>query len=259
MMLDNGWVAYLNKRKSTAWAGTIQSTASQQRPSNGSASPADHGLISAISDYSVDDNNIPVKAEKDLAEFKKANAGKYALEDEADVTTFTDEELTNQVLTAYPTAQNVEATGNGVTFILPNGMRITHNYEDHILVAEEETGEASKAYGRNVKAGEGAFGKTTIVNEGAVVSLTRDNKSGTVDHEAFHVAYHTVLSSRERAKLEGYARRHMTDGKDATPQQAEEFLAEDYRKTVAKWRDKEQHGSMLGKAWLRLEHWAYQV
>lgn len=51
----------------------------------------------------------------------------------------------------------------------------------------------------------------------------------------------------------------MKDGKDAAPQQAEEFLAEDYRKTVAKWRDQEQHGSMLGKAWLRLEHWAYQV
>lgn len=182
--IHDGNIFYLNKRKSTAWAGTIQSTASQQHPSNGSASPADHGLISAISEYSVDDNNIPVKTEKDLADFKKANAGKYALEDEADVTTFTNEELTNQVLTAYPTAQNVETTDNGVTFTLPNGMRITHNYEDQNLVAEEETAEASKAYGRNVKSGEGAFGKTTIVNEGAVVSLTRDNKSGTVDHEA---------------------------------------------------------------------------
>lgn len=38
-----------------------------------------------------------------------------------------DEELTQQVLTAYPTAKNIQTTEHGVTFTMPNGMQITHN------------------------------------------------------------------------------------------------------------------------------------
>ena len=55
------WIGYLNKKKSTAWAGTIQNMASQQHPLNGGASSISQELISAISTYSLGRNEEPVK------------------------------------------------------------------------------------------------------------------------------------------------------------------------------------------------------
>ena len=99
---------------------------------------------------------------------------------------------------AFPSGK-VETMESGAQRVsLPNGSVVTVLPDQTIEVSKPA---ARKAYEARYKGQEKASGAFLRVGEDGVIWLSKEADQGTVDHEAFHMAFQTALTNKERSVL----------------------------------------------------------
>lgn len=136
-----------------------------------------------------------------------------------------------------PTATSIKVAGDVVTVKMPNGGILEFNLVDKIFINKAA---ASKAYDREIGAGDKASGSIERIGKNAIITLTRDAKASTVSHEAYHYAEDVALSQKEKDFLV----KRMPNG---------EARAIEYEN----WRDGRKKSGMPGKLFQKILDTAY--
>ncbi|MDD6396799.1 MAG: LPD5 domain-containing protein, partial [Selenomonadaceae bacterium] len=135
----------------------------------------------------------------------------------------------------FPYAKNVQQDGNLVSLEMPGGQKLHISLVDKIAFTAEDKAAAEKAYGRELSAAETPQGKYEGVGQDGFITLTKDNKKGTISHEAYHFAKQ-FLDDKAKVVLE---KRYKN----------EEAEAEAFRK----WRNARNRSGMLSKIWQKIQ------
>jgi len=169
---------------------------------------------------------------------------KYSVvnDEENEAHNMTTEEFADEVRKTFPNAKNFQRNGNGITFTLPNGSKVTVSLVDHIAMTEEEKAKASGDYGREIDDRDYAEGSFEGVGKDAFIQLAKGNRVGTLFHEAYHFAKKVALNAKEKEFL---SKRYKN----------EEAEAEAYRA----WRVARDRTGMFGKIWRKIKDIAEDI
>ena len=134
--------------------------------------------------------------------------------------------IVKEVKDAYPSAKDVKVEGNNITFTMPNGVKLTVNIKDQIIISGKDEAKARQDHGLTDKdTGIVVEGYTRKLDNETLVVLSQESSEGTAYHEAMHTVRDYCLTEKENRDLETYY------GKKAKEQgiDVDEAIADGYR------------------------------
>ena len=152
-----------------------------------------------------------------------------------------------EVKDAYPGAKDVKVNGNNISFTMPNGVKLTANIKDQIIISGKDEAKARREHGltdpnkRIV-----VEGYTRKLDNESLVVLSQESSKGTAYHEAFHTVWDWVLNDKEKADMT----RYYSDKAKKTGANAEELMADGYKE----WKLARAKGSgtLFGKLYKKM-------
>lgn len=155
--------------------------------------------------------------------------------------------IVKEIKDAYPTAKDVKVEGNNISFTMPNGVKLTVNIKDQIIISGNDEAKARKEHGlTDTDTGIVVEGYTRKLDNETLVVLSQESSEGTAYHEAMHTVRDYCLTEKENADLEKYY------GKKAKEQgvDVEEAIADGYRDwKLARAKGK---GTLFGKLYKKI-------
>lgn len=134
--------------------------------------------------------------------------------------------IVKEVQDAYPSAKDVKVEGNNISFTMPNGVKLTVNIKDQIIISGKDEAKARQDHGlTDTDTGIVVEGYTRKLDHETLVVLSQESSEGTAYHEAMHTVRDYCLTEKENRDLEKYY------GKKAAEQgiDVDEAIADGYR------------------------------
>ena len=110
-------------------------------------------------------------------------------------------EIKHEVLLAFPHAQNVQESDNGITFDMPNGTHIEVAVHDNMEPTGKEAARARAEHGYAPDVAIKVNGSVYTLSGKAVMDLSKRGETGTAYHEAMHVALATLFDDKAKHAL----------------------------------------------------------
>ena len=155
--------------------------------------------------------------------------------------------IISEVKDAYPGAKDLKVDGNKITFTMPNGVNLTVNIKDQIILNAKDEAKARMSHRlTDENTGIVVEGYVRKLDNESMMVLSQESSEGTAYHEAFHTVRDWCLTEKENADLEKYY------GKKAKEQgiDVEEAIADGYRDwKLARAKGK---GTLFGKLYKKI-------
>ena len=155
--------------------------------------------------------------------------------------------IISEVKDAYPGAKDLKVDGNKITFTMPNGVNLSVNIKDQIILNAKDEAKARMSHRlTDENTGIVVEGYVRKLDNESMMVLSQESSEGTAYHEAFHTVRDWCLTEKENADLEKYY------GKKAKEQgvDVEEAIADGYRDwKLARAKGK---GTLFGKLYKKI-------
>ena len=156
------------------------------------------------------------------------------------------DELITEAKRAFKNAKNFRINRDNLIFTMPNGLEMTVNIKDQIILNAADEAKARKEHGLN-EGGIVVEGYAKRLDKGALVALSRESGTGTAYHEAFHTVWDWVLNDKEKAAM----LKHFKPIAEKLGVAVDEAMADGYRD----WKlARQQHkGTIFGKLFQKIK------
>ncbi len=168
------------------------------------------------------------------------------------------EDVKQEILKALPGAKDVRFEGDDIAFTMPNGSKLRVSIKDQIIISDTEAGQAKKKHA--ITSGRNVIVEGYKQNRGdyTLIVLSLDSSKGTMYHEAFHFAWESALSDKEKADMKKYfEQKAYSEQKGKKTKEISELMADDYKK----WKlEREQHNDTLfGSCYNKISDFYYSA
>ena len=156
------------------------------------------------------------------------------------------DELITEAKRAFKNAKNFRINRDDLIFTMPNGLEMTVNIKDQIILNAADEAKARKEHGLN-EGGIVVEGYAKRLDKGALVALSRESGTGTAYHEAFHTVWDWALNDKEKAAM----LKHFKPIAEKLGVAVDEAMADGYRD----WKlARQQHkGTIFGKLFQKIK------